>query len=353
MRTIIYVNLIPFCLLVLFLILVLYNPIFNKRQEKLFIIATVIELFMIIVISADFIFSESESNVWFLRSITTLLNFSVCPLVPLFLYKISIEKTSRYFYWLAALNIIICVISLFNGWVFSINKLNNYDRGPLFFIPFIITVIFMIFLIMHQGYHHQRSKLTERLFLVGVIGMISLGMILEIAFRFYFFSWIMAAICLPMYYLLLSINHSILDPLTGAYNRLMYTKDLERVKGKQKCVIALLDINDFKNVNDQYGHEVGDQYLIRFVTFFNAIPMSASFYRIGGDEFVLIAKKTDINKTLNLVENIRIEARKEKIEFSYGIDMYHPEDDLSQFLNEIDIKMYENKKTDKEALLKE
>lgn len=113
--------------------------------------------------------------------------------------------------------------------------------------------------------------------------------------------------------------------------------------------MALIDINDFKNVNDQFGHDAGDQYLKRFVTIFNtSIPIAYTFYRIGGDEFVLIAKKTEVLKTQELIENIRAQALKENMEFSYGIDLYRPEEELNQFLNYIDSTMYENKKADKE-----
>ena len=350
-NTIIYANMLPLILLVLFFILVCYNPVFNKRQSKLFKITTLIAIFMIIDMSLDFYFTLfNTSDAAILRTITTFLNFTISPIVPLLLYKISNPQTpSRWIYSLLIINIILCIISIPTGIIFSVNSVNSYSRGVLFFIPFTITILYMLFLIIHSQHNYLRSQFSERILLFVIIFILAFAMILEIIFGFHFFVWTSTSISLPLYYLLLNINHAILDPLTGAFNRLKYTKDIDEMRSTQNCVAALIDINNFKNVNDQYGHEVGDQFLIQLVKIVNShIASNGSIYRIGGDEFVVIAKKQNyIDKLNQCLIAAKEDALNNKIDFSYGIDAYHPQMDMDTFLANIDQLMYENKRKDK------
>lgn len=350
--TIIYSNLLPIIVLVIFIFLISYNPVFSKKQARLFLLAALIDFIMIIVISLDFIFSAfSTEEFAILRTVTTFLNFTISPLIPLLLYRISKpENHIKWIYIPFVINVILCLISIPTGIIFDIDQLNGYDRGTLFFMPFLTTIYFMVILFLNSRYRYLRSQYSERIFLLIIIALLSGSMILEIVFRYRFFVWTTSAISLPLYYLLLNINHAILDPLTGAFNRLMYTKNLNTIENKKVCVIALLDINDFKNVNDQFGHDVGDRFLIQFTNIISHhIANDAMLYRIGGDEFIIIAKKTNnVQKIKTQLDTALKEANQHQIDFSYGIDVYKPELHLGDFLNTIDQLMYENKKQDKE-----
>ena len=77
------------------------------------------------------------------------------------------------------------------------------------------------------------------------------------------------------------------DPLTGAYNRRYYE---EQCRGLHKrLALAMLDLDDFKSINDTYGHEVGDMVLHRFAeTVLTCIRSTDSLIRYGGDEFLIL-----------------------------------------------------------------
>ena len=83
-------------------------------------------------------------------------------------------------------------------------------------------------------------------------------------------------------------NH---DPLTRLYNRRYLVKQVDgwmRIPGRNFWII-LMDVDDFKVVNDTYGHDAGDNFLIELSQFFKGIPMLKDcVYRKGGDEFVAI-----------------------------------------------------------------
>jgi len=80
------------------------------------------------------------------------------------------------------------------------------------------------------------------------------------------------------------------DALTGVLNRGSYDKILAEVQGD--CALVLIDIDHFKKVNDEYGHEVGDEVLKRVANAINSSFRSSDFVcRIGGDEFAAILPK--------------------------------------------------------------
>lgn len=81
---------------------------------------------------------------------------------------------------------------------------------------------------------------------------------LEIEFGFSFLTWEVACTGTIMYYLLLNIYQATVDPLTGAYNRQAYSKALDALEKTGKGIIAFVDINNFKEVNDRYGHDAGN-----------------------------------------------------------------------------------------------
>ena len=80
------------------------------------------------------------------------------------------------------------------------------------------------------------------------------------------------------------------DALTGVLNRGSYDKILAEIQGD--CALVLIDIDHFKEVNDEYGHEVGDEVLKRVASAINSCFRSSDFVcRIGGDEFAAILPK--------------------------------------------------------------
>ncbi|MHB8232527.1 MAG: diguanylate cyclase [bacterium] len=106
---------------------------------------------------------------------------------------------------------------------------------------------------------------------------------------------------------------AITDPLTGIYNRrYMYEfakREVVRAyRNKTYLSIAILDIDKFKNINDNYGHQAGDYMLKEFVTDLKNVLMRKQdiITRYGGDEFVIILPDTDKRNAVDLMEKLRI-----------------------------------------------
>ncbi len=152
------------------------------------------------------------------------------------------------------------------------------------------------------------------------------------------------------------------DMLTGAYNRRFlenYIKS-KHITKSYNFVLFYIDLNDFKPVNDTYGHEAGDLLLISFVKRVQGnIKSDGAIYRIGGDEFVVIVPSIKTDEAIQrVVERISTLAKKpftvnnQKLSISASIGVASfPNDgaDIKTLLQIADERMYEDKQAYKKA----
>ena len=101
------------------------------------------------------------------------------------------------------------------------------------------------------------------------------------------------------------------DPLTNAYNRSYLMLTLEKMLprclfAKHNLAVIMIDIDDFKRVNDSHGHLVGDEVLRVFSERIrHTLREGDSLCRFGGEEFVVISERTDLPSALRIAERIR------------------------------------------------
>ena len=145
------------------------------------------------------------------------------------------------------------------------------------------------------------------------------------------------------------------DGLTGINNRRALDKsfDLIRDEGVQVSIIAI-DIDNFKNINDTYGHAIGDRVLIETVEAIKPnIRATDNIYRYGGEEFVLVAFETDYENAKIIAEKLRTIVEDHQytdgigVTISLGVtSMKMGEDPLSCF-DRSDQALYQAKKAGK------
>jgi diguanylate cyclase len=107
-------------------------------------------------------------------------------------------------------------------------------------------------------------------------------------------------------------ERSVTDPLTQLYNRRFFEEYLEREinrlgrDGDDLCLLVI-DIDDFKSLNDSYGHAAGDEFLKQIARTMNETVRATDLLaRFGGEEFVVVSKGTDIRGATILAEKLRI-----------------------------------------------
>lgn len=141
------------------------------------------------------------------------------------------------------------------------------------------------------------------------------------------------------------------DALTAVHNRRYGLAALDRqlAAGEPGCV-CFVDIDQLKSVNDQYGHDEGDQYILRVVRALAEVLSSQdTLARLGGDEFLLILPGRTETEAEPLLERVReklnTSATCYRSSISYGILALRAEDRLSvsEALRRADAKMYEDK----------
>lgn len=143
-------------------------------------------------------------------------------------------------------------------------------------------------------------------------------------------------------------NKSNLDPLTEVYNRRALEKTVQDLENYS---IILFDIDNFKDVNDSYGHQIGDKVLI-FLTqrVKSVIRDYDTCFRLGGDEFLIILPNTDINDAKEIAERLKNKLKDtispcgETISISMGIGSF-PElaDSFSELYKITDQALYQSK----------
>jgi diguanylate cyclase (GGDEF)-like protein len=106
-------------------------------------------------------------------------------------------------------------------------------------------------------------------------------------------------------------NFAATDALTGLYNRRYILNELDRQhkiakRNRRPYSIAILDIDDFKQVNDTYGHQAGDEYLRQVAfTINHTLREQDNCGRLGGEEFLVILPETDLEGAAHLANRIR------------------------------------------------
>jgi diguanylate cyclase (GGDEF)-like protein len=105
------------------------------------------------------------------------------------------------------------------------------------------------------------------------------------------------------------------DWLTGLYNRRYFARELERLSGEgneEWLSLAIIDLDHFKSVNDDYGHEVGDRVLVRVAALLcDVLRSSDVIVRSGGEEFLVLMAATELNAATAACERIRRRIRDE------------------------------------------
>ncbi len=152
------------------------------------------------------------------------------------------------------------------------------------------------------------------------------------------------------------------DELTGLYNRrYVAEKMMDRLKNpNRRNMIAMVDIDDFKKVNDNYGHEAGDTALVCIASLMDGIFYDHVVTRWGGEEFLLILRDVTKEEALQLCESLREEVSEfvfihGDITFfctiTMGLEEYRPDEDLRSNIQYADKALYEGKTTGKNKVV--
>ncbi|MBT4519657.1 MAG: GGDEF domain-containing protein [Halieaceae bacterium] len=145
---------------------------------------------------------------------------------------------------------------------------------------------------------------------------------------------------------------AVVDHLTGAYNRRQFESDMARSRAQLErygtpTSLLMLDLDYFKSINDEFGHDAGDRVLRRIAKLIESSTRAVDgLYRIGGEEFALILPNTQLQPAMAIAENIRslIEGADiisdHPITASFGVAELHPQESYKKVIKRCDEALY-------------
>ncbi|MED5512906.1 diguanylate cyclase [Pseudoalteromonas lipolytica] len=151
------------------------------------------------------------------------------------------------------------------------------------------------------------------------------------------------------------------DPLTGASNRTNLLENLQKehelCKRKSlSCALIMIDLDHFKQVNDEFGHAAGDKVLIALVKCIKSqLRKYDQLYRYGGEEFLVCLPQTELDDAKSFSERLRAGVEALKIDISndnhinvtgsFGVTLISADDNIETAIERADEAMYQAKKS--------
>lgn len=340
----------------------------NRTYLAIFIVTTselVIETFTCIVDGQPIqwlnpIIAISHMVLFFLSPVVTYLWYSF---VRLWLDKDRYQSVSKKVFILMPLvvNTFFVISNPFFNWIFSINNRNVYVRGHMFIIPAASTFCYLLYSLIVLYRNKLKISQVEYLPLVLCCIFPTISGLAQCLIYGILIMWSSIAYSLIMVFIFLQQQMLQTDRLTGAWMREKLINHLNLTIKKNHYApfsIVFIDLDEFKEINDTYGHGEGDKALVAIVNIMkSAITKEDFITRYGGDEFIIFLNadnkeqvKMVIDKISQLTSKFNKESKKPyKLCFSYGYEIYDSSNymDIAQYIDHVDRLMYESKRKKK------
>ena len=248
------------------------------------------------------------------------------------------------------------------GIMFKISEENIYQRATGALVGYISLIIYFAYSI-YLVYQSRRQGINLNFFpVLYFIGPCFAGVLIQFLFYGITSSWVLVAVALLFVQMQSYAESLYMDELSGLYNRRYLNAILTEKKitsGKSLHGI-MMDVNDFKYINDNFGHSMGDKAICTLGNILSrSIPDGGMAIRYAGDEFIVLLSGVDTESVLATMDEINHnlslfnESRTEpfNLSVSMGYAEFGAGDDTEAFLMHMDEKMYEEKR--KYHLLKE
>lgn len=340
------------------------SNILNSDRKKPFLFAIMLTVIVILLEAGTILASNENIRLRSLNIFFNVCGFALSPVIPIALIAvidIKFIQTHKFMLLPTFLNIIAAILSPLLGLIFYVDANNQYIRGYYFFIFVIIYTINLILLFISTFLickKHHYPIIWKSLFLsVFTIAGTSIQLVTPSVYT----SWHCITLSLILYFLLLSEFDNSFDTLSGLYNRATFEKAVRQIKRQKAFSVIAIDINNFKIINDTYGHNYGDCVIHSIAVILKeSLDSRYTCYRVGGDEFCILCK--ELNKdnieyhlkkiTDTLSEKRAIDSRLPTIAYGYSVFQGGKKPDFEKIHKEADDQMYRYKKLHKGPVLK-
>ena len=242
------------------------------------------------------------------------------------------------------------------GVIFTISEDNVYHRGSLVLVTYVVLFfyfIYSIFLVDHSKKSgiHIRFLPVYYFVIPCIFGTVIQGMLYGVTI-----GWTSVAVILLFTYIETQSQNTFVDELSGLYNRRYMDCALSQIRRNARYAVygIMIDVNDFKRINDVYGHSKGDDAIRNIGRILSdSVPDDAMIIRYAGDEFIILIRTDNeeiVKKTIQHVEENAEMFNNSLTEpstltFAMGYSKMDPSSgDIEKFLSAMDERMYAAKR---------
>lgn len=205
---------------------------------------------------------------------------------------------------------------------------------------YVLIIIAWIYLLRHK----RSEDPIKRKLIVIITAAIFISFVLEHVFLYnhVITGVIVSSVIVYYYYLVMQVYKC--DSITGLLTRQSMKYELAEMRRKD-CYISIIDIDNFKMINDKYGHTAGDRALAVIAsTIKSHLSKNSKAFRYGGDEFAVISRNSSFEDLEIMFEDINEDLSEFSYRISYGSAFHKANENMDPVLVEADEKMYENKR---------
>jgi diguanylate cyclase (GGDEF)-like protein len=360
-------NIISAVVLLLFMIYS-YN-VFDKKQKinKLYFVALTLNTLLIILEMITALLAESYSTpLKILSIINKVLIVAIAPYLSFVFFKLVCNYFPKPLKIRNCTKNLIRILIMFNAisaviFFFRLNTISNLRITEYSFsllLSFIFTV-YSVFIVL------RNKKMIIKFEFAAILTTAvtaSLLILVQFMVNATSFIWCINSIILVFMFVIIQQRELYRDSLTGARNRVVLKKCIDEYKKKPKGNLAavMIDLDYFKSINDSYGHSEGDYALKSFVRILQmAYSDHGVVIRMGGDEFLVLINDVSfievnemIKKMSKMIDSFNNKSDKPyHLRYSYASGMLNDNNtSIEQFIHELDMKMYQNKKGNRDRI---
>ncbi len=323
------INFTPVVTIAFLIVFMRTNDMFEKKVSDMFNLAIAISVVMLII--GNIRLATGGVYVW-MTIVEAVLRAAVMWAVTLIMVR---RIMFKYKVLIAVAPTVIAVIlgifgifmpEVFFGWI-------NGMQG-----------VYIIMMLGAVGYDIYVQIYDEAVIGAAIALILCFGMAYDISTdNWYCLLWAAVALSLAFYYMYFHAQSFKRDVLTGVLNRRCFYADAKRFELKISAIMSI-DLNNLKTLNDTKGHAEGDKAIVTMTNNVRrALPRDCYMYRTGGDEFMAIFTKTDMETVRITKEIVKDNMAKTPYSCAIGIAEWSDNDSLDEVCARADVAMYEDK----------
>ena len=269
----------------------------KEKRRRICTVAILVILGTLLEYMGDCLQGKEGEAIHTLYTWTKALEFSLAPILTVLLVRIMDErcKQLKIAYGLLMINAIMACSSVFTKSIFFIDEQNIYHRADwygIYVFAYMLSITFFVIKSKKFSDEHLGKDLSK---LISIALFLVSSLMIQMFERNLKTDWLSISISLVFWFLYYRGLHEQKDKKLNMFNKKSYDEQIQKIK--YETAVFIIDINDFKKINDMFGHQQGDLYIEEVAHLICKVFESDGYcFRIGGDEFSVILKNDVLRK---------------------------------------------------------